>query len=659
MNPTAPLNGTAITDHVTLLCGRAKGLDGVLVVFAIDEGEKPIVRHFRPDDPSTIVGAIADHAQEPGRNVYLATSLFRPDLEPGKKGGEADVIAVLGLVADFDHLPAGENCVGRLPLPPDLLLETSPGRYQAFYLPESPLEPEAAKELARGLAGVDGCDPTSADISHVWRIPGTLNWPTAKKIAQGRALEPAAVRVLTPLGGASSSSVDALQRAFPGPLSTPQEVAPAPDIPPTPTDVTALLDRLPKWLRDELNKIGDDRSEHLYHVVGSLVGQGLSNDEIVSVLRAHTDGAGNKYKDRGDDDLLKEVARCRARVDEGRALAARPRRRFNFIPMSELLDRPPQRFLIEDLIPEKAFVVMFGREASGKSFVAQDILIHLARGEPCFGRNALQGTGVLVAGEGTGGIPKRILGWQKWHGQKVPKHHPLVVEDAVDVLDKEAVEDLIFDLKTVADRTGSIRLVVLDTYARCMSGDENATKDASAAVQAVQRIINETNASVLLIHHRGKDSTRGLRGSTVINGAADTIIRVDKKGDTVTLHCEKNKDGPEFQPIRLRLEPVKIGPSESTAVLVPAGEASVTAANDNPPPTKRTRAQEAVVDFLLATKDEPLPAGRIKAALADSFAPRTVERALTALVEVGRLKNQNGAYTIKNRIDLKNIKPTF
>jgi hypothetical protein len=96
-------------------------------------------------------------------------------------------------------------------------------------------------------------------------------------------------------------------------------------------------------------------------------------------------------------------------------------------------------------------------------------------------------------------------------------------------------------------------LVIIDTLARCLvGGDENSAKDVGLANSAVDRIRRATGGAVLLVHHtRKNDNTE--RGSGSLRGAADAMIAVGKKGDVVTLSCDKMKDGTQFDDIRLRL----------------------------------------------------------------------------------------------------------
>jgi hypothetical protein len=83
-----------------------------------------------------------------------------------------------------------------LPIPPNYVLETSAGRFQAFYLFDKPEELKVVKPIAERLKAFARCDHGTSDISHVWRVPGALNWPNAKKVADdsGATPKPGAVR---------------------------------------------------------------------------------------------------------------------------------------------------------------------------------------------------------------------------------------------------------------------------------------------------------------------------------------------------------------------------------------------------------------------------------------------------------------------------------
>lgn len=90
-----------------------------------------------------------------------------------------------------------------------------------------------------------------------------------------------------------------------------------------------------------------------------------------------------------------------------------------------------------------------------------------------------------------------------------------------------------------------------DTLARCsVGGEENSSKDMGAIIDVCDRIRVESGATVLLVHHARKLAD-AMRGSSAIEGACDTVIELKSEGQAITLVCGKQKDGRDFEPIRL------------------------------------------------------------------------------------------------------------
>jgi hypothetical protein len=173
----------------------------------------PCVVHVQIGDIDTTIRTVAKLTANEHRNVYMPLTVFRSDLPKGRKGFERDILAILGLVADFDDADA-TRWAERLPLAPNFALETSTGRFQSFHLFDKPEELASAKPVAARLKAYAGGDHGTADLSHVWRIAGTLNWPNAKKVGAGRPSEPQTVRIVKEWDG-TTISFEALAAALP------------------------------------------------------------------------------------------------------------------------------------------------------------------------------------------------------------------------------------------------------------------------------------------------------------------------------------------------------------------------------------------------------------------------------------------------------------
>jgi RepB DNA-primase from phage plasmid len=245
----------------------------------------PLIRHVGIGDVEKTVSVICDLSSRRHYNVYMPLAVFRLDLPAGRKGTEEDVVAVLGNVADFDD-PDAARWSERLPLPASCALETSAGRFQAFIFFDQPEAFVTVKPVAGRLKAFSRCDNGTIDTCHVWRIPGTLNWPNAKKVGEGRPREPQTVRVVKPWRGDRTSLID-LAAALPEPRSEPEtgergdEEAEADQGANTDTNgagsddvsIALVLKVLSAKLRARITEPAPtgNRSDRLYHVIRALI----------------------------------------------------------------------------------------------------------------------------------------------------------------------------------------------------------------------------------------------------------------------------------------------------------------------------------------------------------------------------------------------------
>jgi hypothetical protein len=85
--------------------------------------------------------------------------------------------------------------------------------------------------------------------------------------------------------------------------------------------------------------------------------------------------------------------------------------------------------------------------------------------------------------------------------------------------------------------------VFVDTVARSLVGaDENSATELGLWVAAADSLKAHCKCALVGIHHSGKDSTRGMRGSSALLGAVDTSLVVAKDESLVYMRCEKQKD---------------------------------------------------------------------------------------------------------------------
>jgi len=235
--------------------------------------------------------------------------------------------------------------------------------------------------------------------------------------------------------------------------------------------------------------------------------------------------------------------------------------RFMMSSITDILTMPPPVWLVPGLLLENTVAAIYGPPASFKSFVALDIALSLAAGAEWNGQRLPHSGVVYVAAEGASGLGKRAAAWMQYRGI-TPPEAMRVVGQPVPLSDQQAVNDLIVELRASASNTGlPNKLIVLDTLARCSVGvDENSAKEMGVVIAAAIRIRAETGATVLLVHHTGKDSSRGMRGSNRLLGDLDTTIEIVRHSDAsrVALHVRKQKDAEEGDAIYFEMRKVEL-----------------------------------------------------------------------------------------------------
>lgn len=228
---------------------------------------------------------------------------------------------------------------------------------------------------------------------------------------------------------------------------------------------------------------------------------------------------------------------------------------------SQLGDVAPPDRLVRRLLGEASLAMMFGEPGCGKTFLATDMGLHIALGQPWFGRPVSQGAVLYIAGEGLAGINNRLAGFRQWH--KLKDDVPFaIVPTAVNLGPEGRDASRVIDAsREVERRTGlPVKLKIIDTLARNMgAGDENAARDMGAFVSACDRIRTATSATVLIIHHSGKSQHAGARGSSALLGAVDTAMSVEKRDSGRAVIIQKQKDSPAGEEFGFSLDVVEIG----------------------------------------------------------------------------------------------------
>jgi len=277
----------------------------------------------------------------------------------------------------------------------------------------------------------------------------------------------------------------------------------------------------------------------------------LANEELFEEAAAKLSGASTTYQ--RDLRRMRDAAEHEGAYEHLRPLILSP---------EKLLDVEPPPWLIDTVLPARSLSMMFGKENTGKSFVALDMAGCVAGGLTWLGGFPVEpGPVIYITAEGLGHLGYRFEAWLKARldGQ-LPLFFPLYfIPQALHLNTKDGFRRLALALERLSFARPV--LVIIDTLHSCTAGmDENSAQDVGEFLKVCEWLRQTVGAAVLTIHHSRKAGDT-YRGHSSFAGAADTLIHVKKAGghdSNITVACTKQKDAEHFDELNLCLNVVEL-----------------------------------------------------------------------------------------------------
>lgn len=229
--------------------------------------------------------------------------------------------------------------------------------------------------------------------------------------------------------------------------------------------------------------------------------------------------------------------------------------RFLVRTADEFSAGPPVDWIVRGVLPRAELAVVYGESGSGKSFLALDLCAAVTRGLEWREKRTTKGRVVYVCAEGAGGFKARLRAYARGHDVALAEL-PAVIADAPNMLEPK---DAALITRSIVN-WGKVDVVVIDTLsATTPGGNENSGEDMGRVLSHCKLLHRETGALVVLIHHSGKDATKGARGWSGLRAAADAEIEVTRNGDFRAATVTKMKDGSDGASWSFKLKPLVLG----------------------------------------------------------------------------------------------------
>lgn len=260
------------------------------------------------------------------------------------------------------------------------------------------------------------------------------------------------------------------------------------------------------------------------------------------------------------------------------------RKRLRLKHIGSIADKEIKRpYLVKGFFGPNELVAVYGEPGSAKSFLTIHFGYLLSAERQIFGRRVRGGPVLYIALEGEAGMERRIAAaLQRWGaGQGLF----FFATDQLDLYAGVGHAEAVIEAATeafehVRDQVNTpVQLIIIDVLARAMgAGSENDPADMGRMIEALDIIRALTGATVLVVHHAGKDKSRGMRGHSSLLGACDTVIEVEKsEAGGHSFRIAKQKDGVSGETFTFDLDVIELGRDEDgdpiTSCVVREGEA--------------------------------------------------------------------------------------
>jgi len=236
---------------------------------------------------------------------------------------------------------------------------------------------------------------------------------------------------------------------------------------------------------------------------------------------------------------------------------------FRLIPIDEIEAPADSPYIVRGLLPRTGLAVVYGPPGCGKSFLALDVALHIADGRPWAGCRVNEVGVVYVAAEAGEGFKRRVIAARERLGVHGSSFALMTAAPNLGAQpgDTNAFASAIrAQCYALGWRPG---IVVLDTLARVIPGvDENSSREMGRFISNAEAISRSLHCLVLAIHHVGKNSESGMRGSSALHGASDVEWSIVNEDGVRTIKLAKSKEGADDLSWTFCLEVVQAGVDE-------------------------------------------------------------------------------------------------
>lgn len=207
----------------------------------------------------------------------------------------------------------------------------------------------------------------------------------------------------------------------------------------------------------------------------------------------------------------------------------------------------PIDWAVKGLIPTNGVTVLYGASGSGKTFLAAHLALCIASGADFLKHRVNKGKVVYIAAESPTSLERRLavmyqLNKTGYGGYEFVGDEVSIYQGGIDLFRKDEAMALIAAIKNFHEMLDPVGVCIIDTLAAAFGGIDENSNDMATVVKIAEYIQRELFCPVVIIHHTGKDTTRGLRGHSSLRGGIEQALYVDGMENPRRIFVDKIKD---------------------------------------------------------------------------------------------------------------------
>ena len=340
---------------------------------------------------------------------------------------------------------------------------------------------------------------------------------------------------------------------------------------------------------------------------------------------------------------------------------------MSFITLEEAAALESSDYAIKRLLPARGVALIYGETGCYKSFTVLSAAVHMSEGWAFGGRRVRKRSIYYLNLEGGAGLGKRIQAFTAWarkEGKPKMRGDFRFWLHAFSLLKWSDCQALCDAVNGAGHEAPPV--VVVDTLSQATIGIEENSSEMAEAVGNATKIADAIGGLVILIHHVGKDATKGPRGHSSLLANVDAAIFASKaKAERgADWNVTKSKDDESGQGVSFKVHVFELGlDADGDEVTSCAAEPCRPEKKEKPKGSAvaevlkpKSAADRAFKTFLLALHEAKTEGVHLEAWRMVYYAKSTADspntkrngfnRARQALVDLGVLSVEDDVYSL-------------